>query len=409
MSLLLYRTIWLLASPLILLGSLHQMITRQGGLTYLRERLGLSSATAGHATPIWFHAASVGEMRLASPLIDAQLEAGVVITCNTPEAKRLALSTWGEAVTLCYCPLDYSLSVQNFISRHDPKVIFVIETEIWPELYTQCHRRGIAIYIVNGRISDKTFSSKLARQWIYPPALKQVTAVWAREPQDAERFIAMGCASERAYTTGSIKMTRRIHMQRPNNPLPNRSFTLAISTHPGEEEIVTEIWREVSGDNSLVIIPRHPPRAPSIVKTLASERLKVASPPQTTPDGADVLVVDTVGEVDAYCAHASFVFVGGSMIDKGGHNVFEPASWGKPIIVGPHTQNFATEVEYLASRDAISVVDTAEQLLESWRAHTHDNAFRLQRESQTQEAHAALPDRVGDYVDLVDRAVQTHI
>jgi len=408
-SLLLYRTTWLLASPFILLWSLQQMITRRGGVTYLRERLGLGSATAGHATPIWFHAASVGEVRLASPLIDAQLKDGVLITCNTPEAKRLVLSTWGNAVTVCYCPLDYSPSVRNFIARQDPKVIFVVETEIWPELYVQCHQRGIAIYIVNGRISDKTFRSRLARQWIYPPALGQVTAVWARETQDAERFIALGCAPEKVCTAGSIKMTRRTHTQRPNNPLPHRRFTLAISTHPGEEMIVSEVWREVSGGDLLVIIPRHPPRVSDIVKTLASRGLEVASDRHATANSTDVLIVDTVGEVDAYCAHASFVFVGGSMVDAGGHNVFEPASWGKSIIVGPHTRNFAAEVEYLASKDAISIVVTAEQLLESWRAHTHNHAFRLQREHNTQEAHSALPDKVGDYIDLVDEAVQAHV
>jgi len=385
------------------------MITRRGGVTYLRERLGLASATTGHTTPIWFHAASVGEVRLASPLIDAQLEAGVVITCNTPEAKRLALSIWGDSVTVCYCPLDFRLSVRNFIGRQDPKVIFVVETEIWPELYAQCHRRGIAIYIVNGRISDKTVRSRIARQWIYPPALGKVTAVWARETQDADRFIALGCAPEAVSTTGSIKMTRRTHIKRPNNPLPHRRFSLAISTHPGEEELLSEIWREASGGDLLVIIPRHPPRAPGIVKKLASERLKAASDTQATADSVDVLVVDTVGEVDAYCAHASFVFVGGSMVDAGGHNVFEPASWGKPIIVGPHTQNFAAEVEYLASKDAISIVDTAEELLESWRMHTHNHTFRQQREHNTQEAHSALPDKIGDYIDLVDQAARAHV
>ena len=387
------------------------MIVRRGGPTYLSERFGLRSATGGRPTPIWFHAASVGEMRLLAPLVDVQREKGVLITCNTPEAHRLARSIWGDTVTVRYCPLDYRLCIKRFISRHRPSIIFVVETEIWPELYQQCHRHGIAIYIVNGRISDTTFRSTLARQWIYPPALERVTAVWAREPEDAKRFIEMGCAPDKTHTTGSIKMTRRIHTDTPKNPLPNRSYTLAISTHPGEEEMLAEIWRGTSKADLLVLIPRHPSRTPAIVRALSAQGLKVASTPlpADTFADSDILVVDTVGEVDAYCAHAKFVFVGGSMTDTGGHNVFEPASWGKPIIVGPHTQNFATEVEYLATKDAISIVETTEELRECWRAHTHDDTFRQQREHCTQEAHAALPDKIGDYVDLVDQAVRTRV
>ncbi|MEL0138193.1 MAG: hypothetical protein VW806_12020, partial [Halieaceae bacterium] len=120
----------------------------------------------------------------------------------------------------------------------------------------------------------------------------------------------------------------------------------------------------------------------------------------------DVLVVDTVGEVDAYCAHASFVFVGGSMVDAGGHNVFEPASWGKAIIVGPYTQNFSAEMEYLSARDAITIVKTKEALLQSWTRLSHDMPHRHRCEASTREAYADLPDRISDYVALVEQAMK---
>lgn len=394
-------------TPAVIVWSLQQMVSRRGGPTYLLERFGFTQSTQHGGTSIWFHAASVGEMRLAAPLISAVLERGVLVTCNTPEAYRLAIATWGNAITLRYCPLDYWGPVRNFLQTFRPSIIFVIETEIWPELYEQCHRRGAAIYVVNGRIGDKTFHSILAKRWIYPGALGRVSSVWARQPHDAHRFAAMGCSPEKIHTTGSIKMTRRIHDSTPQNPLSNRDFTLAISTHPGEEEIITEIWHRVCGANLLVLIPRHPPRAPALVKSLASDVLKVARTSQSidlAPD-TNILVVDTVGEVDAYCAHANFVFVGGSVVAAGGHNVLEPASWGKAIIVGPHTQNFAAEVEYLSSKEAISIVETNEALYEAWQALTHDLAFRQRLEARTREAHSALPDRVSDYVALVEEAV----
>ena len=395
-------------TPAIVFWSLHQMITRHGGLTYLLERFGFAKKTTRLATPVWFHAASVGEIRLAIPLISEVLEHGVLVTCNTPEAYRLATKTFDDKVTIRYCPLDYLQSVKIFIKKHKPASVFVVETEVWPELYEQCYRDGVAIHIVNGRISDKTFRSVLARRWLYPGALERVTAVWAREADDAKRFVAMGCPPEKVHFTGSLKMTRRIHESKPENPLPHRDFTLAISTHPEEERIITEVWRGFSSVNLLVLIPRHPPRVPGIIKALESEGFKVGRASSLTSLEADidVLVVDTIGEVDAYCAHASFVFVGGSMIDAGGHNVFEPVSRGRATIVGPHTQNFAAEVEYLNSKQAIIIVETDESLYESWQKLTHDLVFRERLEACAREAYSALPDKVSDYVALINQAVK---
>ena len=409
MALILYRIIWLLLTPLIFAWSVHQMITRRGGLGYLRERSGLTQRT-DQATPVWFHAASVGEMRLATPLITALLERGLLITCNTPEAYRLATSTWGDAVTVRYCPLDYRSFVKRFIRRYQPSVVFIIETEIWPELYEQCHRQHIAIYIVNGRISDRTLRSKIAKAWLYPMALGRVTGIWAREDDDARRFAAMGCPPNKIRTTGSNKMTRRSHNNIPENPLPHRQFSLAISTHSGEETVIADAWQRAAGADLLVLIPRHPPRASGVVRSLESRGIAAA---QKSVSGdvtltEEVLVVDAVGEVDAYCAHASFVFVGGSMVDAGGHNVFEPASWGKAMIVGPHTQNFSAEVDYLSAHGALNIVQTTEALHETWHRLTHDLAFRTSCETNTREAHATLPDRVNDYIDLVNAAVRVH-
>lgn len=409
MALILYRIIWLFLSPLVFAWSLHQLITRRGGLDYLLERSGLGQRS-DRATPVWFHVASVGEMRLATPLINAVLERGLLITCNTPEAYRLAASTWGDAVTLRYCPIDYRSFVKRFIGRYTPSLVFIIETEIWPELYEQCHQKDIAIYIVNGRLSDKTLRSRLARAWLYPMTLRRISGIWAREEEDASRFAAMGCPPDKIRTTGSIKMTRRLHSSVPENPLPHRQFALAISTHSGEETAIADAWQRAAGDNPLVLIPRHPSRASGVVRSLASRGIAAA---QKSFSGdlslaAQVLVVDAVGQVDAYCAHASFVFVGGSLVDAGGHNVFEPASWGKAMIVGPHTQNFSAEVDYLSAHGAINIVQTTEALQDTWHRLTHDLAFRTCCETKARDAHAALPDRVNDYIQLVDTAVNIH-
>jgi 3-deoxy-D-manno-octulosonic-acid transferase len=404
----LYRILWLLITPLTLAWSLQQMVSRQGGWTYLLHRWGFAKLTDCPPIAAWFHAASVGEIRLAMPLINAVLEHGVLVTCNTPEAYRLAIATWGNAAEVAYCPLDYRQSVKRFLAKFRPSVALIIETEIWPELYDQCHQRDIRIYIVNGRISNKTFQSALAKRWVYPMALRQVEGVWAREQSDADRFIAMGCPSDRVHAAGSIKMSRRVRVGIPHNPVPHRGFSLAISTHHGEEALITEVWRSVNKGDLLVLVPRHPARAQGVITALESQGLSVRRSSQCSEldTQIDVLVVDTVGEVDAYCAHASFVFVGGSMVDAGGHNVFEPASWGKAIIVGPYTQNFSAEMEYLSARDAITIVKTKEALLQSWTRLSHDIPHRHRCEASTREAYADLPDRISDYVALVEQAMK---
>ena len=174
--------------------------------------------------------------------------------------------------------------------------------------------------------------------------------------------------------------------------------------------MIADAWQRAAGADLLVLIPRHPPRASGVVRSLESRGIAAA---QKSVSGdvtltEEVLVVDAVGEVDAYCAHASFVFVGGSMVDAGGHNVFEPASWGKAMIVGPHTQNFSAEVDYLSAHGALNIVQTTEALHETWHRLTHDLAFRTSCETNTREAHATLPDRVNDYIDLVNAAVRVH-
>ena len=404
-----YRLTWLIVAPLILLWSLQQAWTRSGGISYLRQRFGLCRIDAAQA-PVWFHAASVGEVQLVAPLIAATLQNGVLLTCNTPDAHRLAQEIWGIRLTIRYCPLDFVWSVKALLRAYQPKCLFVAETEIWPELYRQCRNAKVPIHIVSGRISDKTYHAAFPIRVFLKNALENVTMVWARSDVECQRFIDLGCAADRVENSGSLKMGRIILDAPPDHPMDGRPYSLAVSTHPNEDMIVARAWRESADTHLLVVIPRHPQRGFAIAALLEAEGFIVARRSDTYRPTLDteIYIADTIGEVDAFCAHAELVFVGGSMVPHGGHNVFEAAARGKPVIVGHHTHNFADEVAYLRDRDAIQIVSTETELAAQWRRTKSDDTYRSALIAATKKAYAELPDREAEYIARVRHAIKEH-
>lgn len=385
------------------------MVARSGGQLYFRERFGLYRIGSRPA-PVWFHAASVGEIRLAMPLINSAVRHGVLVTCNTPDAYRLAVQKWGDSVTIHYCPLDYAWSVRQLLRHYQPAVSFIVETELWPELYFQCAEHSIPLHIINGRISNKTYQANFLLRFFYRRALQTVTKVWARNSEDRQRFLDMGCPLDRATVVGSIKMTRQATRATPEHPLLGIEFSLAVSTHASEELVIARAWRAASDNHLLVIIPRHEQRGASIARLLEENGLRVTlrTERRIPPSDTDILIADTTGEVDDFCAHAKLIFMGGSMVKHGGHNVIEAAARGKAIIVGPHTDNFKDEVEYLRSRGALEIAENEQELASKWAAVSGGDSARHRLEAATIAAYRNLPNRVEEYIELVAEAIDLH-
>ena len=277
----LYRLLWILLTPVILAWSLQQTLKRSGGLRYLLERFGVTTADPSKPVDpskiaIWFHAASLGEMRLANSLIESHLEQGVLLTCNTPDAYRLASQVWGDRIALRYCPLDYIWSIRGLLKAYRPRIAVIIETEIWPELYHQCQTHRVPVYIVNGRIGAKTLGAGFPiRQW-YRRALAHNTTVWARSEMDREHFVTLGCPPENAVSVGSIKMSGKPPQAPPAHPIGGLSYHLAVSTHQDEELLLAKTSNETLRGQLLVIIPRHPQRGASIARSLEQHGFSVA-------------------------------------------------------------------------------------------------------------------------------------
>ena len=410
----LYRLLWILLTPVTLAWSLQQTLKRSGGLRYLLERLGITPVNASTAGPskiaIWFHAASIGELRLATALIDSHLEHGVLLTCNTPDAYRLAGQVWGDRIALRYCPLDYIWSTRGLLKAYRPIIAVIIETEIWPELYHQCQTHRVPIYIVNGRVGAKTLGAGFPIRQLYQGALAHNATVWARSEMDREHFVTLGCPPESTVAVGSIKMSGKPPQAPPAHPIGGQSYHLAVSTHEDEELLLAKASKETLEGQLLVVIPRHPQRGASIARSLKECGFSVAlrSEQRTVDDGIEIYIADTAGEVNDFCAHASWVFVGGSLVDHGGHNVFEPAFWGKAIFIGPHVQNFAEEVAYLESRGAVVQVRDTDELSTQWRDIHVSAILREQREGAVRAAYQHLPDHETEYISLIKAALDRH-
>jgi len=404
--LLLYDLLLHLLSPLLLLLTLIDAKRRGGGFAYIRERFGFFKRSPAN-TRLWFHAASIGEVQLALPLITAFSSKGVLLTCNTPEAFRLAKKQLSADVQVHFCPLDFGWAVNRLLSHYQPRALFVIETELWPRLFAAAHRRSIGIYIINGRVGHKTAASPRLIRQLYRQALAQVTYVWAREPIDQQRFIALGCPEKRISTVGDIKLSRPANAELPTSPLLSTPYSLAISTHHDEEQKIARAWMAAGKANLLVIIPRHPPRAASIAKELSEKGLichrRSESP--TPPNPIDVYIVDTIGEVAGFCAQSEFVFVGGSLVPVGGHNVMEPAMLGKAVITGPHTHTQETAVDYLSENNAIAIAAREDELASLWQKLSTDKEWRHELEASAKRAVDKLPDRIQLYRDHISKLV----
>jgi 3-deoxy-D-manno-octulosonic-acid transferase len=354
----------LLSLPLIALVLFQAL--RRGGVRFALQRLGFGYGRM-LPKPVWVHAASVGEVMAVLPLIE-QLRARaphtpLVVSTTTPTGAHVAASKLPSDVTHVYLPVDFAGAVRRFIRVLDPRVALIVETELWPNLFQRCRRARVPLLIVNARLSRRTLG---ANRWIrrhYRAALDAVTAVLARSEHDRDGFIELGAAAKNAEVIGNLKFAQPMPDARADRPLP-MPYVLAASTHADEEVRLVRAWLGLNVRRPLLVLaPRHPQRMREIVKDL--ERFKVNFAVRSLGDEVtaqtQVYVADTVGELQWFIAHAELVYMGGSLVDVGGHNVLEPARAGKAQVYGTHMRNFAEEARLLQERGAaIQVRDDLE-------------------------------------------------
>lgn len=320
------------------------------------ERLGLGAVIPGDRRVVWIHAVSVGEVQAALPIIDVIRkrlpEATLLVTTSTPTGSSRVTHSLGEGVTHCYMPYDLPGPVRRFLDRTHPSLAVIMETELWPNLFHACRLRGIPVLLANVRLSERSAAgyrrfSSLAREM-----LEGVSQIAAQSESDARRLIALGADPARLTVTGSVKFDVHIPPSLREEAASlrrrfgsGRGVWIAASTHDGEERVVLDAFGRVRKripEVVLIVVPRHPERfgiAEALVKR-GGWRYALRSRTPPSLDEIDVLVGDTMGELQMMYAASDVAFVGGSLVRVGGHNMLEPAALGIPVIVGPHVFNF---------------------------------------------------------------------
>jgi 3-deoxy-D-manno-octulosonic-acid transferase len=339
------------------------------------ERMGFYKHRAeGH--DLWIHAVSVGETLAARPVVEQILRlrpaTSIVFTTTTLTGQAQARRLYPDA-TVTYFPFDFAFAVRRFLDHHTPRAFATMETEIWPNATRLARARGLRLLLANGRISDRSFPRYRAFRAVVGSVLRKYDRILAREETDRDRFISIGAPPEAVEISGNVKFDYEPDIApleigpRVESLIGNRSVLVLGSTMEGEDEaFLPEIERLLAEHHAFVIIaPRKPERFELVAGLLATSQLRFVrrSELEAFEGGADVLLLDTFGELGRIYQYATVAFVGGTLVPTGGHNPIEPAAAGVPVCFGPSMSNFREIAQvFLRNEAAIQVADAAEAI-----------------------------------------------
>jgi len=355
----------------------------------LAERLGRVPAqlrtAAATRNVIWLHAVSVGEVLAATRLV-SELESAldpawlIVISTTTATGQALARQRFAASSQdrVFYYPLDFAFSVRAWIRALRPRLVVLMESELWPRMVAECRRTGTPIAVVNARVSDRSFARGLKFRGLWSRLLVRPSLFLAQSEEDARRLLALGARPESVRISGNLKYDVRAPGQSSAAAhilalAAGRPILVAGSTHGalqqerlGEEQMLLEAWQAIRAQHPalLVLAPRHPQRFAEVESLIAkSAYLKASTFAQSTPAiPPDIVLLDTIGDLAAVYRVATVAFVGGSLVPRGGHNPLEPAQFAVPVLIGPSYENFRDIVGRLREQQGIAIVQTSAQL-----------------------------------------------
>lgn len=390
----LYQVLSYLAAPLVVLILLYKGLSNRAYWERFEERFGFGRSRLDRPG-IWIHAVSVGEVIAASGVVRAfrrrYPQMPMVITTVTPTGAGRAVQLFGDDIVHSYAPYDTPGSVRRFFDRMQPRIAVIMETELWPNLFSECGRRGVPLVLANARISPRSLGRYQRFVGLFRQALSHGIVIAAQSDSDAERFRLLGASPERTHVTGNLKAD----MEFPQEVVERgrafrkthaagRPVWIAASTHGGEEEIVLaaheRVRRELPGA-LLVLVPRHPERFAAVAELVEKSG---ASFQRRSADGVPgpgdaVYFVDTLGELPMFYAVADVAFVAGSLVPIGGHNLLEPAALAMPVLAGPHNFNSQDISALLEEAGALQIVQDAESLAAAVSTLLADEALRRNR------------------------------
>lgn len=356
------------------------------------ERLGYGPVAETPGT-LWIHAASVGEVIAATPMVRALREQApdrpILITTMTPTGAERVQAAFGEQVAHAYVPLDLPWMVSHFIRRLKPSGLVIMETEVWPNLVHRCARRGIPVILANARLSEQSAAGYARVAPLALPAFRALDWIAAQADADAQRFRAMGVRSGQLSVTGSIKYDLSIPEETRAEARAlreafgrQRPVWIGASTHDGEDTQLLEVHRSLlvtHPDALLVLVPRHPERFNDVAQAVENRQLTLARRSRSESAAeSQVYLADTMGELLMLFGSADVAFIGGSLIERGGHNPLEAAAWSLPVLSGSHVFNFATVFDVLSREEGMRFVEGAQDLGRELQGLFDDEGLRME-------------------------------
>lgn len=369
----LYTLLLVLLLPYILFHLLWRSRRQPEYLRHIGERFGFYHGKPA-APLIWLHAVSVGETRAAVPLV-GQLQARypehrILLTHMTPTGREAGRQLFGDSVLQCYLPYDFPFAVKRFLGHFKPEIGLLMETEIWFNLVQACKKAGMPLLLVNARMSEKSARKYGRFKSLSRDSLQSLAAIAAQTEADAGRLVELGAPAVKI--TGNLKFDVAV----PQSAIDlgknlraqfgaARPVFLAASTREGEEALIMEALTKIDIPSLLiVIVPRHPQRFDQVADMLTQRgiRFQRRTEDNSVAPETQVLLGDSMGEMFAYYAACDIAFIGGSLLPLGGQNLIEAAAMGKPVLIGPHTFNFAEVSELAIQAGAAQRVANAEEL-----------------------------------------------
>ncbi|MFZ0677725.1 3-deoxy-D-manno-octulosonic acid transferase [Candidatus Binatus sp.] len=401
-----YNMLWYPALPFALIAA-HPASMRD-----YRERMGHGDFPDIVGAPrIWIHAASVGEIEAIRPVAIGLLEhhpgAIMTITTMTVAGRDAAMRRIPGAAAWMLAPLDNRHAVRSFLDRVQPGIVLITETEIWPNYFLESARSGAKIAVVNGRISERSMRRYMRARGLFRDALGRATLIMAQSQEDATRYAQFDLEAK-IVVTGNTKIEAAKADAATEDPIrpelmsfaSGRKILIAGSTAPGEEAVIADAYRELRKNFprlALTIAPRHLDRTPEVENTLRVASLKfVKASELNSPDAArdaDVLILDTMGELRNFYRRGAIAFVGGSLAPgRGGQSPAEPALVDVPVLIGPHHENQQEMVSSLVSSGGARIVKNADDIVSEVSKWLGDDAAR---EAAGRNAHASVSKGAG--------------
>lgn len=418
----LYLLAFLFIMPYILVRSILEP-------PFLRERIlprfMLPKKIRTKGPVIWIHGVSVGEILAVEAFVkeleNRMPEMEIVLTTTTPTGFKVAQKTYPHH-RIYYFPMDFSFLVEEMFNLVQPDMALLVELEIWPNFVTYGKAKGVLLGVVNGRITLNSFQNYQKLGFFFRPLFQKIDFFAVQTEEYKERFQSLGADSHKIHVLGNLKFDNLFSGNPEDLAWETRKklgltgkelVILGGSTHSGEEEGLVEIYGRLKKkfpNLCLILAPRHPRRTPEILKMLRAYGMEWIlrsqldkNPLSWSKPSSKILVVDTIGELSKLYSVATLVFVGGSLIPRGGHNVLEPAALGKTIFVGPHTFNFTKVVEFLKNHQAIEEVEDFSALEERFLHYLQNPE---ERKEIAQRARKAIQKSKGAVKSTADLALR---